>query len=141
MPQRVRDIMTKNPVTIQANATMLEAARAMKTANIGDVIVLKEGNGELVGVVTDRDIVVRGVAEGREASNTRVGEVCSERVHTISPEEGVDEAIRVMRQHKIRRIPVMENNKPIGIVSMGDLAETRDPGSLLGEISQAPPNR
>jgi CBS domain-containing protein len=141
VPQRIRDIMTKNPVTIQANASVLEAAQAMKTANIGDVIVLKEGNGEICGVVTDRDIVVRAIAEGKEASKTRVLDVCSDKVHTISPDEDVDEVIRVMRRYKVRRIPVIENQKAVGIVSLADLAASRDPGSLLGEISAAPPNR
>ncbi len=141
MPQQIRDIMTKNPVTIEASASILEAAQAMKSANIGDVIVLKEGNGEICGVVTDRDIVVRAIAEGREASKTRVREVCSEKVHTISPDENVEEVIRVMRQYKVRRIPVVENKVPIGIVSLADLAATQDPGSLLGSISESPPNR
>lgn len=142
MAQKVRDVMTRNPLTLPANATLVEAAISMRDANIGDILVTKRGNGgELCGILTDRDIVVRALAEGRNPDETRLDDICSQRLVTISPDEEVEDAVRVMREEHVRRIPVMENGRAIGVVSLGDLAEARDPKSALGEISAAPPNR
>ncbi len=142
MGQKVRDVMTKNPLTLPADATLIEAAISMRDANIGDVLVTKtKDGGELCGIVTDRDIVVRALADNKKPDKTKLDDICSEKMITISPDEELADAVRVMRDEKVRRIPVMENGKAIGVVSLGDLATTRDPRSALGEISAAPPNR
>lgn len=139
MPQTVREVMTAKPVALQAGTTLAEAAQAMRDHDIGDVVVLKDE--AVCGIVTDRDIAVRAVAEGRDPANSILAEICSQRMITISPEEPVDRAITLMRQHAVRRLPVVEDGRPVGIVSLGDLAVERDPESVLGQISAADPNR
>ena len=136
--ESIRDVMTPEPVTVAATTTLEQAARHMRDAGIGNVIVLE---GELItGILTDRDIVVRAVAEGWDPSQTPVGDVASRELTTISPDEPVDAAVALMRERSIRRLPVVESGRPVGIVSLGDLALERDPDSCLGEISAAPPN-
>ena len=138
MAPTVRDVMTTNPVTLPAEAPVLDAAKKMREADIGDVIVL---DGESIcGVVTDRDIVVRVLAEEREPTGTKLGEICSRDLATVSPDDDLTQAGDLMRERTVRRVPVVEGGKPIGIVSMGDLALERDPDSALGEISAAAPN-
>jgi CBS domain-containing protein len=134
----IRDVMTPEPVTVATNTTLEQAARHMRDAGIGNVIVL-EGE-QITGILTDRDIVVRAVAEGWHPSQTPVGDVASRELTTISPDETVDAAVALMRERSIRRLPVVESGRPVGIVSLGDLALERDPDSCLGEISAAPPN-
>jgi CBS domain-containing protein len=92
------------------------------------------------GIVTDRDIVVRGVAEGRDADSTQVSDVCTSGVETIDPSASVDDALRLMREHDIRRLPVTKNGRPVGILSLGDLAVEREPESTLADISAATPD-
>lgn len=134
----IRDVMTPEPVTVAATTSLEQAARHMRDAGIGNVIVL-EGE-QITGILTDRDIVVRAVAEGWDPSQTPVGDVASRELTTISPDETVDAAVALMRERSIRRLPVVESGRPVGIVSLGDLALERDPDSCLGEISAAPPN-
>jgi len=134
----IRDVMTPDPVTVATTTSLEQAARHMRDAGIGNVIVL-EGE-RITGILTDRDIVVRAVAEGWDPSQTPVGDVASRELTTISPDETVDAAVALMRERSIRRLPVVESGQPVGIVSLGDLALERDPGSCLGEISAAPPN-
>jgi CBS domain-containing protein len=134
----IRDVMTPEPVTVATNTTLEQAARHMRDAGIGNVIVL-EGE-QITGILTDRDIVVRAVAEGWHPSQTPVGDVASRELTTISPDETVDAAVALMRERSIRRLPVVESGRAVGIVSLGDLALERDPDSCLGEISAAPPN-
>ncbi|MFZ9886635.1 MAG: CBS domain-containing protein [Myxococcota bacterium] len=141
MGHKVRDVMTRNPLTMLPKATMLEAATSMRDANIGDVLVVDGDSGPLRGILTDRDIVVRGLAEGLDPSRTTLDDLCSHRLVTISPDEEYENAVRVMREARVRRLPVMENGRAVGIVSLGDLAVWSDPHSVLGEISAAPPNR
>jgi CBS domain-containing protein len=90
--------------------------------------------------VTDRDIVVRAVAEDQDLDTMTVSDIETAKVVTLRADAPVDEAIRLMREHAVRRIPVVEDDCPIGIVSIGDLAQTRDPESALGQISRAAPN-
>jgi CBS domain-containing protein len=97
--------------------------------------------GQIQGILTDRDIVVRGLAEGRDPARTTVGEICSRELTVLSPTDSVGDAVKVMRDKAIRRLPVVEGGRPVGIVSLGDLAVERDPESALGGISAAPPNR
>jgi CBS domain-containing protein len=139
MAQAVRDVMTASPVTMSAAATAVDAARAMRDANIGDVVVLEDRR--VRGIVTDRDIVVRGVADGRDPAKTSLADICSSDLTTVSPSTEVGEAIRLMREKALRRLPVVEDGRPVGIVSLGDLAVERDRASVLGAISAAPPNR
>jgi CBS domain-containing protein len=138
MAQQIRELMTPNPVALPGTASVHEAARAMRDANIGDVIVIE--NNQVYGIVTDRDIVVRLVAEAQDPATTTVADLCSHALVTVSPTDSIEEAVRLMRTHAIRRLPVVEGGQAVGIVSLGDLAGERDPGAALGEISAAPPN-
>ncbi len=133
----IRDVMTPEPITVTPTMTIEQAARRMRDAGIGNVVVLN--GGQITGILTDRDIVVRAVAEGWPV-DTPVGEVASQELTTISPNETIDEAVALMRERSIRRLPVVERGRPVGIVSLGDLALERNPESALGEISAAPPN-
>jgi CBS domain-containing protein len=139
MAQSIRSVMTSDPVTLATTSSVAEAARAMRDANIGDIIVL-DGK-QTCGILTDRDIVVRGVAEGRNLATTKVSDICSQELTTMSPTDNVEDAVRIMREKAIRRLPVIEGGKPVGIVSIGDLAVSQDPRSALGHISAAPANR
>ena len=130
--------MTRDPRTVNADDPVNEAARIMRDADIGDVIVL-EGD-QVGGIVTDRDIVVRGVAEGRDAQSTKVSEVCTSGIEAIEPSADIDEALRKMREADIRRLPVVEGGRPVGIISLGDLAVEREPDSTLADISAAAPD-
>jgi CBS domain-containing protein len=138
MAQAVREVMTEGPVSLEDSATVFDAARAMRDGDFGSVIVLK--GGSICGVVTDRDIVVRAVAEGRDPKSVKLADICRGDVTTVTPEQPVDEVVRLMREKAIRRVPVVEKGQPVGIVSLGDLAADRDEGSALREISAAPPN-
>ena len=135
---KVREVMTKDPVVLEQSTSLVEGARTMRERDIGAVIVF--ASGRLVGVATDRDIVIRGVAEGNIGGMT-LGDVCSRELHTISPDEPIERAVQLMREHSVRRLPVVEGGRPIGILSLGDLAVEKDPGSALGDISSAAPNR
>ena len=139
MAQYLREIMTQKPVTVQATDTVVAAARSMRDGNIGDVVVVD--NGQIQGILTDRDIVVRALAEGRDPARTTVGEICSRELTTLSPNDAIGDAEKTMRSRAIRRLPVVEGGRPVGIVSLGDLAVERNPDSTLGGISAAPPNR
>jgi CBS domain-containing protein len=133
----VKEAMTTKPVALPASSTVLDAARQMRDLDIGDVLVVEAGR--LAGIVTDRDLVVRALAEGSDPTST-VGEIVSADVVCITPDDSAEDAIRLMRERALRRVPVVENGTPIGIVTLGDLAGERDPHSVLGEISNAPPN-
>lgn len=139
MAQDIRTVMTPDPVTVDANAALVDAASAMHDADVGDVIVTEDG--AVAGILTDRDIVIRATARGSDPVNTTVGDVCSRELAFLEPDQTVDEAIAIMRDRALRRLPVLEEGRPIGIVSLGDLAVQRDRGSVLGDISAAPSNR
>ncbi len=138
MPQSIRDVMTPSPRAMDARASVQEAAKAMLDDDIGDVIVC---DGDTVcGIVTDRDITIRTVAHGKDPAATKLGEICSEDLTSLSLGDTVDDAVRLMREKAIRRIPVLDDGKPVGIVSIGDLAIDLDADSALADISKAPPN-
>ncbi len=105
---------------------------------IGTVLVL--GEGQLRGVVTDRDITVRVLADSRDPAATLIGDICSADLVTLGPDDDVTEAVQQVRERAVRRIPVVEDARPVGIVSIGDLALERDEGSALADVSAAPPN-
>lgn len=139
MAQAIRDIMTQDLKTCPSDTTLDEAARTMRDADIGDVIVLQD-DGTMCGVVTDRDITIRAVAEGRDPSTVTLKDVCSHDVVSVAPDTDTGEAARLMRERAVRRLPVMEGGKPVGIVSIGDLAIERDSNSALADLSSASPN-
>lgn len=139
MPDRISEMMTSDPVAMTKDATIRDAATAMRDRDIGDVVVT-ETDGSVCGIVTDRDIVVNAVAEGADPSTTTLDDVCSHEIVSVGPDDPVAAAVKTMEEHAIRRLPVMDNGTLVGIVSIGDLAEERDPDSALGEISAAPPN-
>ncbi|MFD7131175.1 CBS domain-containing protein [Streptomyces sp. NPDC059894] len=139
MTQHVRDIMTAEPVTVEPQASVSSVARIMRDENIG--VVLVTDDDELRGLVSDRDLVVRALAEGGDLEQMTVVTACSEDLVTVSPDEDLDHAVELMREHAVRRVPVVEDGRPVGIVSLGDLAMERDPDSALGDISVARPNQ
>jgi CBS domain-containing protein len=139
MARTVEQIMTTNPRTVNVDDTVLQAAQLMRDNDIGDVIVVNDG--QVTGIVTDRDIAVRAVAEGRDPEPTTVGDIATTGVQAIEPDASVDDALRMMREHDIRRLPVVKNGRPVGIVSLGDLAVEREPDSTLADISAAAPDQ
>ncbi len=138
MAQSVREVMTPQPVLLQDSASVVDAARSMRDQDIGDVIVVK--NGEICGVVTDRDIVVRAIADARDPASVTLGEICSTEVATVDADEDIDKVEKMMREKAIRRIPVVESGRPVGVISLGDLVMQRDKKSALADISEAPTN-
>jgi CBS domain-containing protein len=134
----VEDVMTRNPITVSESASVQEAAQAMREADVGDVLVVR---GDAVcGILTDRDIVVRFVADGGDPGTTPVGEICSPDLTEVRPHDPLDYAIELMRYRAIRRLPVVRDEQPVGILSLGDLAFARNPDSALADISAAPAN-
>lgn len=139
MGQMIRDIMTTNPITLGADSTLQEAAHVMRDSDIGSILVVEDG-ARLCGIVTDRDIVVRGLGEDRDPKTTTLREVCSQALAHLTPDDEVAHAIKLMGKKGIRRIPVMEGERAVGVVSLGDLALARDQDSALGGISAREPN-
>jgi len=135
---KVADVMTPDPVVCGADASLVEAATAMRDRNIGNVLV--ERDGALCGIVTDRDIVVRGLAEGNDPGELTLGDIATTELETVSPNDDVDEVVSKMEGSAVRRIPVVDGGRAVGILSIGDLAEDQDRNSALGQISSAPPN-
>ena len=138
MPQTIHDVMTPRPVALSRTSSVQEAARTMRDAGVGAVIVLAQE--QVCGIVTDRDIVLRVVAEERDMDRTTLGDICSHTLTTVAPTDSVEHAIDLMREKAVRRLPVVEGGRAVGMVSLGDLAIERDPNSVLGEISAALPN-
>jgi ATP-dependent Lon protease len=137
--QRVKDVMTKQVFSVAEDATIREVARLMRDECIGDVLVT-DAAGKLSGIITDRDVVVRAVADGNDIDTLRAKDIASDHIVTIAPGAVIEEAVKLMADKAIRRIPVVEDEVPIGILTIGDLAVQRDPRSALGEISRAAPN-
>jgi CBS domain-containing protein len=137
MASKVRDVMTSDPTTCEASDSVEDAAKAMRDGHFGAVIVVDEGR--VTGIVTDRDIAIRVVAEGKDPGDTELREIATGAVETLAPGDSVDEAVQKMRDADVRRLPVVENSHPVGIVSLGDLAVERDERSALADISAAAP--
>jgi len=137
--ERVAAVMTPTVETLLPDQSLADAAGVMREQDVGAVVVT-DPSGGVRGVVTDRDVAVRAVAE-RKGPDTRIEEVLSGEIVTASPDDTVADAVRLMRRHAIRRLPVVVEGKPVGIVSLGDLAVERDPDSALADISMAAPNR
>jgi signal-transduction protein with cAMP-binding, CBS, and nucleotidyltransferase domain len=137
--QLVRDIMTTPVVGLAENASLVEAARHMRSSDIGDVLVV-EGD-EVRGIVTDRDIVIRALADNRDPATTTVGEIASRDPVVVAPDQPAADAVELMRTRALRRLPVCEVGRLVGVISLGNLATARDPESALADISAAPPDR
>jgi CBS domain-containing protein len=133
----IRDVINGEPETVEASATVEDAAKLMADRDIGAVLVVE--NGEVQGIVTDRDIVVRVIAKGN-GGDASAREAATTDLETLSPDDSVEDAINKMKQGNVRRLPVVDDGKPVGIVSLGDLAVDRDSDSALADISQASPN-
>jgi len=133
--------MTAAPETVTLDAPLTAAARLMAEKDIGDVIVIEPGTERVAGIVTDRDIAVRAVAEGRNPDTTTVEEIFSRDLVAAAPADSVRRVIDLMEDLKVRRLPVVEADRAIGIVSLGDLAVETNVGSALAEISAAAPDR
>ncbi|MFI8950213.1 CBS domain-containing protein [Streptomyces sp. NPDC053750] len=134
----VKDVMTPGVTAVRPDSSLVEAAQLMRTQNIGDVVVA-DGQ-DVVGLLTDRDITVRAVAEGVDPMAVSVGAVCTRGPLVVAPDDPVADAVALMREHAVRRLPVVEDGLPVGMVSLGDLAEARAPGSALADISRAEPD-
>ncbi|RVX40562.1 CBS domain protein [Nonomuraea polychroma] len=138
MAKTVADVMTSHPATIEGDQPVSVAAALMRENDAGAVIV--NDNGRMASIVTDRDIAVRVVAD-EKGPQTPVREACSPSVEAVGPDTSIDQAVQLMRSHAVRRLPVVEDGRAVGIVSLGDLAIERDPNSALGDISAAEGNR
>jgi CBS domain-containing protein len=138
MGKSIKEVMTSNPTTVEASASVVEAARIMRDEDTG--IVPMTENGRLIGTVTDRDIVVRVLADGKAPQSTTVREVASTDLVTVDPQQELDEALRLMASHQVRRLPVVEEDgQLVGIVSQADVARQADDkrtGELVEEISK-----
>lgn len=141
---QVREIMTPDPEVMRPDATVAEVARKMRDLDVGDIPIM--GDGEIVGIVTDRDIAIRAVAEGVDPSSKQVADIMSKGVKTVNADEQTDQAVKVMEGEQIRRLPVVDQSgKLVGIVSLGDLAVAKDKrtaGEAIKEVSKpAEPER
>jgi CBS domain-containing protein len=138
MAESIRDVMTGNPCAIDADKSVGYAAKMLRDEDVG-VAPIVEGD-KLIGVLTDRDIATRVVAEGKDPEQTTVREVASKNVVTVDPQQGLDEALRLMAQHQVRRIPVVEEDgRLVGVVAQADVAREGDAeqtGQVVQEISE-----
>src|SRR4029434_2003747 len=133
----VQDVMTRHPITLPPSTSLVDAAKTMRDMAIG-VVIVADGD-RLLGIVTDRDIVVRGLADGCDPHTTTLTDVSSRELTTVSPDEPIETAVRLIREHAIRRLLVVSDGRVVGIVTLGDLALDRDPHSALADVSAAPP--
>jgi CBS domain-containing protein len=138
MTRKVRDIMSAAPACLAPTESVLAAAKAMKDGGIGTVLVVSAGR--LDGLVTDRDIAIRVLAENRDPLTTLVADICSRDLAVLGPDDDVEYATRLVRERAVRRLPVIADGTPVGVVSIGDLARDQDERSALSEISAARPN-
>jgi len=136
---RLQEIMTKNVITAQPNTTVTDAAKIMQAHNVGAIPVCDQ-NKKVLGIITDRDIVVRSIANNGDPKTTTIDGLMTKEVVTAEPDMDAEEAARLMARHKIRRLPVVQNGRLVGIVAIGDLATHRvsvhEAAEALTEISQ-----
>lgn len=138
MFQTAQDVMTRDPETVAPEAPLTEIAELMRDADTG-MVPITEGD-QLVGVVTDRDIVIRALAEGRDPEQCSAREVSTRTTITAAPDDDIRAVARRMREADVRRIPVVDNTRVVGVISIGDLAIELDEDSALADISSAPPS-
>jgi CBS domain-containing protein len=138
MGQIIKDVMTSNPCSIDAEKSVAYAAKMMREEDVG-LAPIVEGD-KLIGMLTDRDIAIRVVAEGRNPEQVKVADVASKQVVTIDPQQDLDEALRIMAKHQVRRLAVLEEDgKLVGVVAQADIAREGDDmqtGKLVEEISK-----
>jgi CBS domain-containing protein len=138
MAESIRDLMTKNPCSIVADKSVAYAAKMMRDEDVG-LAPIVEGD-KLIGTLTDRDIAIRVVAEGKDPDQTTVREIASTNVVTIDPQQDLDEALRLMAKHQVRRLPVVEEDgRLVGVVAQADVAREGDAeqtGKVVQEISE-----
>lgn len=135
----LQSVMNSPAVTIESDQSVAQAARLMSEHDIGNVIVTS--NGRLSGIVTDRDLAVRILAENLDGS-TQVSEVCTDDPACLSPQADVEDAVRMMREQNVRRLPVVDGERVVGAISLGDIAQgtAADAADALADISSAPAN-
>lgn len=141
--RHVRDVMTPNPECVSERDSIREVARIMKDQDTG-VVPVVDGK-KIIGLITDRDIVVRGIAEGRDVSSVKVNEIMTKSVRSVKEDTPLNEVLDLMSNAEIRRVPVVNgNDELVGIISLGDIAENTGADNRVGkaieDISQAPPN-
>jgi CBS domain-containing protein len=138
MGQSIREVMTSAPCTIEAGESVAYAAKMMRDEEVGLAPIVEDD--KLIGMLTDRDIAIRVVAEGRNPDEVTAGEVASKQVVTIDPQQDVDEALRIMAKHQVRRLPVTgDDGRLVGVVAQADIAREghdKQTGELVQEISQ-----
>ncbi len=138
MAKSIREMMTANPKTVRGEDPVAEAARIMRDEDAG-VVPIVDGD-RVVGIVTDRDVAIRLVADGRDPQSTTVREIASEDLVTIDPDQNLDEALRLMARHQVRRLPVVEEDgRLVGILAQADVARQGDDaetGEVVQQISQ-----
>jgi CBS domain-containing protein len=136
MTRKMRDIMSSAPVCMASTETVSAVAKAMKEHGVGTALVL--AGGRLSGLVTDRDITVRVLAENRDPLTTFAGEICSSEVAVLGPDDDVEQAERLIRERAMRRIPVLQDGIPVGVVSVGDLSPLSPLSARQGEKGEGP---
>ena len=138
MGTSVQDLMTSNPKTIASDSSVIEAAKIMRDEDVG-IVPIVDGD-RLEGTITDRDIAIKVVAEGKDVQSTTVGQVASRDLVTVDPKQDLDEALRLMAQHQVRRLPVVEEDgRLVGILAQADVAREASPeqtGRIVEEISE-----
>jgi CBS domain-containing protein len=137
MAKSIRECMTPSPETVESSNTAVDAARRMKEAHAGMIPVVQ--NGKLVGTVTDRDIALRVVAEGKDPQSTTVGEIASTEIVTIEPDRDLSEALKLMARHQVRRLQVVEGDSLVGVIAQADVAQKadeREVGETVEQISR-----
>ena len=138
MANSIADVMRETVHTVTPENTLREAAEIMRDQDVGDVVVTESGH--LRGILTDRDIVVRCLAVGGDPRTVQVGDICSSEIVTVPRQSSLKDAVHTMRTGTIRRLPVVEGDEVVGVISMGDLAMAIDDRSALADISAATPN-
>jgi CBS domain-containing protein len=139
MAKSVRDTMTTQPATVERSRPVAEAARIMRDQNVGSLPVVEEGR--LMGVITDRDIVIRLVAEGRDLESTTVGDAYTDQPVTVEPDQDLDDALTLMARYQVRRLPVTEGDRLIGMLAQADVAleeKEKTTGEVVQAISERP---
>jgi CBS domain-containing protein len=137
MGTSIKEVMTRDVRACEPNATVADAAKVMSQEDVGPVPIVEDGR--LIGIVTDRDIVVRVVAEGRDPNATTVSEIASTELVTVSPDDDLDEALKLLAERQIRRLPVVEGDRLVGIVAQADIArlgKDKTTGEVVEEISR-----
>lgn len=139
MAPRISEMMTDRLVTVGPDDPVTAAAAAMREHDIGDVLVTEDR--VVRGVITDRDVAVRVVTSGLDPASTAVRDIASGQVVSVRPDEPVASAVKKMREHAVRRLPVVDDDgRAVGVITIGDLASYDDPDSALSDVSTATPN-